>query len=243
MDGDGDGVVGFSHRRAANISPRRACSTRSGRPLRTCRSRRPRPPGVPVTFSVAPVDRIDPTPSVSWSFGDASTASGDTVTHTFADPGTYSVSVTATVAPGDSATHTGTIAVVAPVLPAVPAFHAAMLDCVDRHRRQPRAGASVGRLPRRRSGVRGDGDLDAARHREWLGGRSPCAGTPVTVAAGDASFGAAAGTSTTVSIALPTAVLQLLKRHHHLTLTVALESHNASGRARPPAARCSSRRT
>ncbi|MFI5004855.1 MAG: hypothetical protein ACHQE6_07570 [Solirubrobacterales bacterium] len=56
-------------------------------------------------------------------------------------------------------------------------------------------------------------------------------GIPVTVAAGHASFSTAAGVSTTVSVALPTAVLQLLKRHHRLTLTVALESHGAPGQS------------
>ena len=34
-----------------------------------------------------------------------------------------------------------------------------------------------------------------------------------------------------MSIALPTTVLRLLKRHRHLTLTVALESHGAAGQS------------
>ena len=51
---------------------------------------------------------------------------------------------------------------------------------------------------------------------------------PVTVAAGHAPFSAVAGNSTTVSVALPATVLQLLRRHHRLTLTVAVESHGAS---------------
>ncbi len=80
--------------------------------------------GTPVAFSVEPVDQVFPAPTVAWSFGDTSSASGRSVTHTFAAPGIYSVSVTATAAPGDSATQTGTITVLAPVLPA---FHAATL--------------------------------------------------------------------------------------------------------------------
>jgi hypothetical protein len=187
--------------------------------------------GVPVTFSAQPVDQAFPAPTVTWSFGDASTASGDTVAHTFTTPGTYSVSVTAEAAPGDSATHTGTITVVAPVLPAVPAFHPATLDSVtataDSHGRVhlkvacPAGGAACAgtvalTLPAMASGL-----AVAARAQ----------GTPVTVAAGDASFGAAAGASTIVSVALPTTVLQLLKRHHHLSLAVALESHGATGQS------------
>jgi PKD repeat protein len=182
-----------------------------------------------VTFSVAPVDRVDPTPGVSWSFGDASTASGDTVTHTFADPGTYSVSLTATVAPGDSATRTATIAVAAPVAPSVPAFKAVTLG-------SPTVTAdSRGRVhlkiacPAGAAACAGAVTLNLPATATGLAVAARAQGTPVTVVAGHASFSAAAGASTTVSVALPTAVLQLLKRHHRLTLTVVLESHGASG--------------
>ncbi len=139
--------------------------------------------------------------------------------------------MTAEAAPDDSATHTGTITVVAPVLPTVPVFHAATLGSAtvtaDSHGRVhlqvacPAGGAACAgtvtlTLPATASGL-----AVAARSQ----------GTPVTVAAGDASFSAAVGVSTTVNVALSTPVLQLLKRRHHLTLMVALESHNATGQS------------
>ena len=231
MDGDGDGAFGYTIEGSGEGLAEASLLDAVGPTLNNVSIPAAVTAGVPATFSVEPVDRVVPTPSVSWSFGDATSASGDTVTHTFANPGTYSVSVTATVAPGDSATHTGTITVVAPVLPAVPAFHVATLGsatvAADSHGRVhlkvacPAGGAACAgtvtlTLPATASGL-----AVAARSQ----------GTPVTVAAGDASFSAAAGVSTTVSIALPTPVLQLLKRHHHLTLAVALESHNATGQS------------
>jgi plastocyanin len=227
MDNNGDGAVGYTIQDSEDL-PEVSLLDAGGPTLKNVSIPATATAGAPVSFSVAPVDQVDPTPGVSWSFGDASTASGDTVTHTFANPGTYSVSVMAEAAPGDSATHTGTITIVDPVPPAVPAFHAATLGTAtataDSHGRLhlqvacPAGGAACAgtvtfTLPATASGL-----AVTARTN----------GTPVTVAAGYASFSAAAGASTTVSIALPTPVLQLLKRHHHLTLTVALESHNAS---------------
>ncbi len=230
MDNNGDGVVGYTIQGSEDL-PEVSLLDAGGPTLKNVSIPATASAGAPVSFSVAPVDQVDPTPGVSWSFGDASTASGDTVTHTFANPGTYSVSVMAEAAPGDSETHTGTITIVAPVPPAVPAFHAATLGTAtataDIHGRLhlqvacPAGGAACAgtvtfTLPATASGL-----AVAARTN----------GTPVTVAAGHASFSAAAGASTTVSIALPTPVLQLLKHHHHLTLTVALESHNTSGQS------------
>lgn len=228
MDSYGDGIVGFTIA-AGEYLPEESVLDAGGPTLQNTSIPATATAGVPVTFSVAPIDQVDPAPGVSWAFGDASTASGNTVSRTFANPGTYSVSVTATVAPGDSATRTGTITVAAPVLPAVPAFHPATLGSsivtADSHGRVhltvvcPAGGAACAgavtlTLPASASGL-----AVAARAQ----------GAPVTVAAGGASFSAAAGGSTTVGVALPTPVRQLLERHHHLTLTVALESHGASG--------------
>jgi PKD repeat protein len=230
MDSDGDGVVGFTVQGAEEL-PEVSLLDAEGPTLGNVSIPTTATAGVPVSFSVTPVDQVDPTPGVAWSFGDASTASGDTVTHTFADPGTYSVSVAATVAPGDSTTRTASIAVAAPAAPVVPAFKAASLGTstvtADSHGRvglkvacpsgaAACAGAVTLTLPATASGV-----AVAARVQ----------GTPVSVAAGRASFSAATGVSTTVEITLPTAVLQLLKRHHHLALTVALESQGPSGQS------------
>jgi hypothetical protein len=231
MDSDGDGVVGFTIQGGEDL-PEVSLLDAGGPTLENLSIPATATAGTPATFSVAPVDQVDPTPGVSWSFGDASTASGDTVTHTFVDPGTYSVSVTATIAPGDSVTRTAAIAVAAPVpvlAPSgVPAFQAATLGSptvtADSHGRvhltiacpaggAACAGAATLTLPATASGLA-------------VAARAPS--TPVTVAAGNAPFSAVAGNSTTVSVALPTTVLQLLKRHHRLTLTVAVESHGAS---------------
>jgi PKD repeat protein len=227
MDSNGDGAVGYTIQGSEDL-PEVSLLDAGGPALKNVSIPATASAGTPVSFSVAPVDQVDPTPGVSWSFGDAATASGETVTHTFADPGTYSVSVTAEAAPGDSATHTGTITVVAPVLPAVPTFHAATLDAstvtADSHGRVhlqvacPAGGAACAGMVSLTLTATASGLAVVARAQS----------TPVTVAAGGASFSAAAGALTTVSIALSTPVQQLLKRHHHLTLTVALESHNAS---------------
>jgi PKD repeat protein len=229
MDNDGDGAVGYTIQGSEDL-PEVSLLDGGGPTLKNVSIPATATAGAPVTFSVAPVDQVDPTLGVSWAFGDASTASGDTVTHTFADPGAYSVSVTADAAPGDSATHTGTITVVAPALPAVPAFHAATLGtstvAADSHGRVrlkvvcPAGAACAGAVTLTLSAT-ASGLAVAARAQS----------TPVTVAAGRASFSVAAGASTTVSFALPTPVLQLLKRHHHLTLTAALESHGATGQS------------
>ena len=112
MDSVGDGVVGFTTQGAEEL-PEVSLLDAGGPSLGNGLSIPAiATAGAPVSFSVAPVDQVDPTPGVSWAFGDASSASGDTGdAHTFADPGAYSVSVTATVAPGDSTTRTASIAV------------------------------------------------------------------------------------------------------------------------------------
>jgi len=69
--------------------------------------------GVPVPFSVeAPFDIWSPPVSTSWTFGDGGGSSGPSVTHTYAVPGTYAVTVTATDALGNTASHSARITVV-----------------------------------------------------------------------------------------------------------------------------------
>ncbi len=79
--------------------------------------------------------------------------------------------------------------------------------------------------------MRGDGGVDAARHSQAARRRPPARRAPADVAGYAPSFSAAAGVSATVSVALPTAVLKLLKRHHRLTLGVAVESQGAAGQS------------
>lgn len=68
--------------------------------------------GMPVSFSVSPVDVWSPVASTSWSFGDGQTATDETVTHTFAHPGSYTVRVSSsdTLANATSTTANITIA-------------------------------------------------------------------------------------------------------------------------------------
>ncbi len=230
MSSDGNGIFGFiAEESGGGFIPRMSLLDTVGMALEKVSIPATATAGVPVTFSAQPVDQAFPAPTVSWSFGGASSASGSSVTHTFTAAGTYSVSVTADAAPGDSATQTGTITVATPVPPAVPTFHAATLGSatvtVDNHGRVhlkvacPAGGAAcMGTLA-----------LTLPATASSLAVAARVNGTPVTVAAGQASFSVAAGASTTVSIALLTPVLQLLKRHHHLTLTAALESHGSAG--------------
>ena len=239
MDSEGDGVVGFTIE-GGEYLPEESLLDAVGPTLENVSIPTAATAGVPVTFSVAPVDEVDPTPGVSWSFGDASSASGEAVTHTFADPGTYSVSVTATVAPGDSVTRTATVAVASGAVPSAPAFEAANLGSSTK---AANLGSSTvtpdshGRValkvacPAGAAVCAGTLALTLPAIASGLAVASHAGGVAVSVPAGRAAFTVAAGASSTVSVALPAAVLQLLKRHHRLTLTAALESRGASGQS------------
>ena len=66
----------------------------------------------------------DPT-AWSWTFGDGGTSDQQHPSHTYNEPGTYTVSLTATNAGGsDTETKTGHITVTAPILPPVAGFWA-----------------------------------------------------------------------------------------------------------------------
>lgn len=240
MDGDGDGLVGYTNQ-SSELAEESQLDT-VGPALENVSIPANAIAGAPASFSVAPVDQVDATPDVSWSFGDASTASEDSVTHTFASPGTYGVSVTVTVAPGDTVTQTGSIAVVAPIgkaPPPTPTFQAAALRSAtvtaDRHGHVqlkiacPAVGATCTGTVALTLPATATGLAVAARAR--------ANGAPVTVAAGQASFNAAPGASAAVGISLPATVAKLLARYHRLTLTAILETHGSSGQSLPSSAR------
>jgi len=67
--------------------------------------------GESVTFSPATVSGATGDVTYDWAFGDGDTATGETVTHTYADNGTYTVEVTATDEAGDTASDTMTVSV------------------------------------------------------------------------------------------------------------------------------------
>jgi PKD domain len=188
--------------------------------------------GSPVTFSAAPVDAVFPKPAVTWAFGDATNASGDTVTHTFAAPGTYSVAVTATAAPGDSATKTGTIVVapaVLPAMPAAPAFAAAALRSKTvTAGRGGRMSLSVS-CPPGGAACAGTVKLTLPATASGLAVAARASGTPVAVAAGQASFSVAPGAAASIAVTLTAPVAKLLGHHHRLTLTATVETRGGAG--------------
>jgi hypothetical protein len=76
--------------------------------------------GESATFAAAASDDWSQ-PTVAWDFGDGGSGTGDIVTHTYTTPGTYTVSVTATDAAGNSvAAPSRQVEVVAPPPPVPP---------------------------------------------------------------------------------------------------------------------------
>ncbi len=75
--------------------------------------------GQPVSFSVSPFD-VFPLGITSWSFGDGGQASGDAVSHTYAAPGKYPVTVSAVDGSGNASTRAATISIADLTAPAAP---------------------------------------------------------------------------------------------------------------------------
>jgi hypothetical protein len=69
--------------------------------------------GIPATYTAAVVDDWSGA-SLHWDFGDGATADGPSVSHTFADPGARTVTVTATDGAGNQASRSLAITVVPP---------------------------------------------------------------------------------------------------------------------------------
>jgi PKD domain len=65
--------------------------------------------GRPISFAASPFDAWSPVNSVTWTFGDASTAMGSSVVHSFQDAGQFHVTVTATDATGYPTTKAATV--------------------------------------------------------------------------------------------------------------------------------------
>jgi hypothetical protein len=69
--------------------------------------------GVPVLFSVAPLDAWSPIGVTTWDFGDGQSLPDESVSHTYTAPGTYTVHTSSSDALGNATSHDSTI-VVAP---------------------------------------------------------------------------------------------------------------------------------
>ena len=67
--------------------------------------------GVPVTFSVSPLDAWSPVTETDWSFGDGTSAVDEAVTHTYTQPGTYTVTISAADTLGNPGITSGTITI------------------------------------------------------------------------------------------------------------------------------------
>jgi hypothetical protein len=94
LDGSGNAVALFSRGTAGSTRTVEA----SEFPIRGALIGPPSIPasavaGVPVSMSVPALDELGPLGTVDWSLGDGSTASGASITHTYAAAGTYAVSV------------------------------------------------------------------------------------------------------------------------------------------------------
>ncbi len=76
--------------------------------------------GQPMAFSAAAADAWSGPALISWSFGDGTDASGASVMHTYAAPGSYQVTVTATDGVGNSTSRGGTTVVQAAPVTSTP---------------------------------------------------------------------------------------------------------------------------
>jgi hypothetical protein len=75
--------------------------------------------GVPLALSVSPLDAWSALAGAGWTFGDGSSAPGVSVTHVYARPGRFSVSVTASDVLGNATATSAAIRVVAPPPPSI----------------------------------------------------------------------------------------------------------------------------
>jgi len=82
--------------------------------------------GEPVGFAVSPFD-VFPLGTTSWSFGDGGGASGDAVSHTYAGPGAYPVTVSVVDGGGNTSTRTTAIAIASTPPPPEPRLTALTL--------------------------------------------------------------------------------------------------------------------
>jgi PKD repeat protein len=233
IDAQGDGVFGFDTIDGAETLASASLLDAAGPLLTGLSIPAEATVGRPVAFSVLPVDQISGLGGTTWSFGDASTASGEAVTHTFANPGTYTVSVTATDAFGNATTQTGKITVL-PAPSAEPGRVAPLQAAVLSSTRA--TAGSHGAIKLKLACPVGEGacrgtvtlTLAVAAPSVALAARAHRPSIPVTLTAGSASFNCEPGSSQTVTLTLSPTVLKLLAQHHTLKLAAKLQTSGGS---------------
>jgi hypothetical protein len=99
MDGAGDALVGWEH--AADHTVQARIYDATG-PTLTPSVPASATAGTPASFSTTAGDLFSAVASTTWSFGDGASGEGTVLAHTFAKPGIYTVTVTATDAVGNA---------------------------------------------------------------------------------------------------------------------------------------------
>ncbi len=109
--------------------------------------------GVPVSFSVSPLDVWSPVASTNWSFGDGQSATGASVSHSYSSPGSYTVVVSSADALGNAASTAASITI-APA-PRVTNSFPALTSVSQTHRswREGNGDATLARHPSHRSPI------------------------------------------------------------------------------------------
>ena len=96
--------------------------------------------GIPVSFSISPLDVWSAIAATRWSFGDGQTAVGETLTHIYVKPGTYTVGVSSSDALANATSTTAAIT----IAPGPPIRATPMLtDVSETHRRWREAGGTA----------------------------------------------------------------------------------------------------
>jgi hypothetical protein len=111
MDAGGDAIAAWSLFNGTNTIIQARVNDATGPLLRNLAVPAGGFTGQPLAFSVSPFDAFSPIGSTSWSFGDGATAAGTSVTHAFAKPGTYSVTLTSADAVGNASSATKTLTI------------------------------------------------------------------------------------------------------------------------------------
>jgi hypothetical protein len=187
--------------------------------------------GQPLQFAQAPLGVWNPVLSEGFAFGDSTSASGSSATHTYSAPGTYQVTVTATDVLGNTTTVTRTLTIVPAPAPAGSGASPAPIRCtLGAARRQRRLGSgsvAVSVICNTTLAARLAGHLTVSVPHATLRGRHH--GVHVTLRSyllGATALRLQAGHSIATSLSLPAstrrAIVIALHNHHQVGLYLSL---------------------